>query len=51
MIAQKVEYLDFLPEYPASHSDGYAYVINTHALHPDLIEKALTSVRYHRFII
>lgn len=45
MTASKVEYVDFLPEYPASHPNGYAYVINTHALHPDIIEKAFTSVQ------
>lgn len=45
MTAAKVEYIDFLPDYPASDPNGYAYIINTRALHPDFVGKALTSVR------
>lgn len=44
MTASKVEYIDFLPEYPASDPDGYAYVIDTRQLHPDVIAKSFTSV-------
>ena len=29
MTAAKVEYIDFLPDYPASDPNGYAYIINT----------------------
>jgi hypothetical protein len=42
--AQKIEYTNHLPEYPQTHPQGYAYVINFHQSQPEKIRSALTSV-------